>query len=511
MTLESMKSIRDERETSDYTISNSSSSPMTNEMFCNYLCNNHRPLLVTEFMTATEDILTATEDILRESEHCSHLSPILWQVGESLCTQKGILKNDPKSLSSMMIWLSGIWLSSENDERYSSSYYFISPPDLVRGHFFEPAVSVNCRNGNADRLIPCLGAGSKRYHVIGAASIKSMTLFNVGAGDLVRSSDEDMRNVLKEKNYNSDELWLLSLNGEGAITDDFRNVKEAVTLCIQQCLSKEPLLAIALSTAHRLTVKQFKRGIHETFKTSYTDWSLGIMNGELVELIVYAALQQANGYDLKKPNGIAAFIRRLVQYLSPATSVGNPSLPRLKERICREHLNCTVHYDEKKEENLNDCFYTKEENDSEQRFTPNGDMEKFFSQFGPIPWLVPAATGTHFTGYEDISTMLGALNVAALVPGRNNDRLDIKAYQWPPLLASPETLWKFEVRARRGYDEGKAWRDLRSKCKDESDSPGRFHAMLIGVRDGKTKIYAGKNKNGHLRIVILISSCSTFV
>ena len=45
--------------------------------------------------------------------------------------------------------------------------------------------------------------------------------------------------------------------------------------------------------------------------------SLGAMNGELFELIVFVALQQANGSGIKERNTIGGFITSLVGYLSP--------------------------------------------------------------------------------------------------------------------------------------------------------------------------------------------------
>jgi hypothetical protein len=90
-------------------------------------------------------------------------------------------------------------------------------------------------------------------------------------------------------------------------------------MCIQQCLAREPLLAIALSTSkcHRLKVEKFRKGVHASFRDSLPGMTLGAMNGELFELIVFVALQQANGSGIKERNTIGGFITSLVGYLSP--------------------------------------------------------------------------------------------------------------------------------------------------------------------------------------------------
>ena len=138
-------------------------------------------------------------------------------------------------------------------------------------------------------------------------------------------------------------------------------------------------MAIALSAAHRLTVEQFKRAIYETFLTSHSDWSLGIMNGELMEVITFAALQQANGGDIENPNRVPDFIKSLLEYLSP--TFGNMTNSRINN-IHYDDLSCRVHYEVKPDKNLIDSFRIGVLDGG----SPKSDFEKKYQGSIPLIW-----------------------------------------------------------------------------------------------------------------------------
>ena len=137
--------------------------------FQNFLLDRHRPFFVKEFVRPSR--YHTTKDLRRT----------LVEVGDYLLQIKGLCEkkqfDNPNRLCRILTWISGVWLSSSNHVQKLSSHYFLPAPDMVRGHYFEPAVAVM-----EDILYPCIGHG-RSHRVLGAPLVTSIRLTNVGIND----------------------------------------------------------------------------------------------------------------------------------------------------------------------------------------------------------------------------------------------------------------------------------------------------------------------------------------
>lgn len=458
-----------------------------------------RPLLVHKFLENDAD------DIFDR----------LNQVGSNLCSQKRV--DDKPSLKT--IWLSGAWLAEQTG--WATSPHKVTPPDLVRGHFFEPAMA-SLRNG-----MPHLQSGIAQLENV--AGPLTATVYHIIAKDTERQKSP---------------LWVLAANyGKGTdsrevagVAEKFYLIKEALSSCVQQCLVREPLLAVALSFQHRLDEDDFMSGIHDCFQTSISERSLGSMSGEQLELIIFAALQLANGQDYYNPATVSVFCERLVKYLSPndgkeddrvkASVAADLSIPDIsylpakhKGKPCQYEYPDAFAYAEE---------FRKEKNAAIEAANAKLDpgTPKFPIDDSPIPqvleakalteesipWLVPAcATNVNQRSLPGLRKLFKNKNIAALLPGSKNSACDIDAYQWPPCdVGAPKLLWRFEVKGRSNkYALKNGVKDLIKKCGDDSSKEGLHHAMLIAVRrqwETATCMWTVRKGNQqYLRVVLLVS------
>jgi hypothetical protein len=460
----------------------------------------HRPLFV----------LTFVRELVYETN--LNIADILYGVGRQLIKSKGL--NRAKCQGKVFVWLSGAWLDSSCQ---ASSPYTIAPPEMVNGHFFEPAMasSVSTTRMHGEEVVPRL------TNILGCVNVTSaplhITLYKVPVCDLKHKGEG--RQTRRPKAVGSSR-WLMRAarkesNSHSALTSNFRAIQAAMSLCVQQCLKREPLLAIALSIHHRLTADEFSSGIHQCVRESIYDRTVGAINGELHEHIAYAALQQANGDNIEEPNNISTFIITLIKYLSPGREAEQIEV---HDDICEELKFGPIHYHHGKR-GVTCCFGKWSQNDPTDTIPKDwfsSNIDNIEKEFGSttcvsIPWLVPACSND-IRYNACLSTVFGGLNIAALVPGSTNARCDINAYEWPPRdSADPEPLWKFEVKSRSDhYSMTTGVKDIVDKCGDK-EGKGMFNAMLIGIRgQTKTEVCVWRvmpvNEVSYLRVVILVAA-----
>ena len=265
--------------------------------------------------------------------------------------------------------------------------------------------------------------------------------------------------------------------------------------------------------------------------------TLGAMNGELFELIVFVALQQANGSGIHERNTIGGFIKSLVDYLSPQ-EMKNLSLKKRGWKRGGWNFG-KVYQKEMREKSLTfrkgtnnvNASDTCDWSSSRDRIkscisdstipehwlnVQKNEVEEYFKESALMPWFVPACSANNdfFPEFEnedgsgDLRKLLKTLNVAALVPGSVNARFDIDAYDWPPKPkpSTPELLWKFEAKSRLTYSMAEGMIDLIDKCGDSRGKIGEFNAMLVGVwYQRKSEVHMWKAGKYH-RIVVLVAA-----
>lgn len=472
-----------------------------------------RPLLVHLLLRKLTELLDTSPAGTNFNTHALLTNLVL--VGRILCVQKGI----GFSSGLKTIWLSGAWLAEKKG--WSTSPHNIRGPDMVRGHFFEPAI-VSLVNG-----MPRLQGGIARLENVPGPL--TATLYHIAALDT---------NV-------DHPVWVLSTespessHATAAAAETFDSVHAALSSCVQQCLAREPLLAIALSTQHRLSERDFKKGITECFQTSHAEFSLGHMSGENLENVVYAALQLANGGNILETVNIPDYCKELARYLSPNASgeqvVVNESVLSsfgIPPLFCvpAKHTEAEIQYDipavayneamkRRNESNTAVLKYNADLKEGEPQKhvdhtpIPSVHEAEHLALGTKIPWLIPSSTAKvlNESSLGGLRNLFNGAGIAALVPGLTNAACDIDAYEWPPCsIDSDVLLWKFEVKGRSTqYSMTDGVKDIVKKCGDEGHSDGQHHAMLIAVRgqwETQTRVWAvEKNGKRYLRVVLLLS------
>jgi hypothetical protein len=204
------------------------------------------------------------------------LGTLLREAGNKLQTQKCI------SLSSKFHWLSGAWL--EGGRKVPSAFNTMAPA-LVRGHFFEPGITV-------------VSESTKPYLGIGIASVERVTgprtlrvdRYMISAPWWSISNFAEVASGAVREN----ETTIHQTKKNTSLTRSFDEILGSLTTYVQQCLVREPLLAVAMSFAHRLTPSEFKESVSQGISTSLAQHTVGCVSGEINEHICFAALQLAS-------------------------------------------------------------------------------------------------------------------------------------------------------------------------------------------------------------------------
>jgi len=458
----------------------------------------HRPLVIKRYL-----------DLLRQDG--MSIVERLENLGDTLTLEKNLLPEN------MFVWLTGVWLEQTS---LPSSPYLLTAPDLVRNHFFEPAMLA------LDNGMPHVTNGSFRYSTI--SSPLTVTIYNVSRVDV------------EPKERRTGPLWMItakkSLQGsqaevsQTALATSYDHITNSMAYCAQQCLAREPLLAIALSFYHRLNVEEFHKSITACYHESHAEYSLGAMSGEHLELITFAALQLANGNKLASKNKLPSFVDSLIKYLSPLDvsadrfkvkqgvldkwGIENVNYRRAKQAsgptFCHETASSESIAIRRKKMSIkkrknNDGKEIRYHSENPPELSSEG-LENDYNGFD-MPWMVPSCSIREES--KVLKTMFSDVDIAALVPGRTNASCDISAYSWPPNQNSALPKWKFDVKGRSSeYSQTDGIKDLVKKCGDDDDILGLHHAMLIAVRGQlQTEQIVWKvNKGGewYFRIVLLI-------
>lgn len=229
------------------------------------------------------------------------LARALTRVGKTIETTKN------PSPEAKVTWLMGIWLGQDH---ISTSPFAVKPPELVCSHFFEPAMQTHL-NGK-----PFVGKGIARTSKAGKLTASVYSIVN---GDLTET----------EGDY-KDGAWAVNIDGFDppgggySLACDFDDVSSALSPCIQQCLAEEPLLAIALSFIHKFpNGKEFQQALSGCLRESQAEHTLNAMSGEQMELIVFAAIQQASFHvSDRQIQGLLSFCKKLIDFLVPTKVSG---------------------------------------------------------------------------------------------------------------------------------------------------------------------------------------------
>ena len=443
----------------------------------------HRPLVIHEFMKCGKE----------------RIFDRLKRIGEKLCRNKRINEEEE---GYRMVWLTGVYLMKDT---LHSCPCMIRSTEMVRRHYFEP------RAKSVEQGIRSVGEA----YVGKQSTIESPLVTRI-----IKCSPLDYE-AHSSKEMGSQ--WVMEIKKDGekmtAITKDFSSVTNVLAaLCTQQCLIKEPLLAIALSTQHRLSIEEFHHGIYKCFVESHSERCHDALCGEQVELIVFAALQMANGNEIEKPNSLKDFIDKLIEYLHPKIEFKVKALNQsfieefgLENVIYLEPTPKVTFDINKLGTRLSIIERIMEENVKEKEALPTvclvneEDCERH-----KVPWLVPGYTEPELQTHSSYQDLFGETYVGALIPkGIQSDHFDMSAVKWPP-KDNIETLWKFEVKARsNGYTMNEAITDLIKKCGDRKNDSGLHDAMLIAIRRKRRTEYTAwtveKNGKKYIRVILLIA------
>jgi len=237
-----------------------------------------------------------------------NLTNLLDLLGGKLETNKGI---DEKS---MMIWRTGAWLERKS---ITPSPFRLQPADLVKDHYFEPAIS----------------ATSEKRPYSGR-----------GFGDTYPESSP-LRVYINRYGKPGKVTWSICLSEapeeprpetfsskKSSLTESFDGVAYTMSHCVQQCLVREPLLAVALSTCEISSVN-VPNNTKEIWKETSIQHSVGSVDGELHELVSFLAIQHAcYGGSFPKTTTVKKFIWNLVNIFQV------PETTRERLYDAQEHL-----------------------------------------------------------------------------------------------------------------------------------------------------------------------------
>ena len=405
--------------------------------------------------------------------------------------------NDKKLYSeSKLIWLSGCWLESQ--PKSPPSPFAIRSADLVRSHFFEPALATSKEGKRKPQ--PHMGRGTTpRRRITGP-----------------------LRIALQRYKHEQDIWWvLLSHTLQAGYSPDFTGIESALSHCVQSCLAMEPILAVSLSIKHSFSPGEFCTTFFNLWNETPLQQRGGAMDGVLNELLLFAVLQMAcravDGHDRTSfPNtcSVADMVERLWDYLSLAQP---PSPPSAVVRNVK-YLSGYSSGGSKVDQSPTKIQYSYGLKGNEKENSIKKKYEKTM-----MPWLVPACSRAKLQ--ETIKSTLrgkgslfstGSLNIAGLVPGNTGSYLAASAYLWKSddVSECAPLEWMFEFKGRsKSYSLNDATDALVAKCENFSaDKKGKkgkkekYHAMLIGLTGSmksECRIWLEDEK---LRIVVLVGS-----
>jgi len=196
---------------------------------------------------------------------------------------------------------------------------------MVATHFFEPAISlVRDKYGYYE---PYLGHGvADSGRKTGPLSLTLLKLSSDVGGLLDWCA---IPRISNERAYT-------------CVSHSWARVSYFMTHCVQQCLAREPFLAVFLSIASYLTRDDFQSAVSSIYQESPTQRSVGNLDGELFEYTAFAALQLACRIPGKEGETCAArlFLEILFSYLAATTTFPGEhgfehDLIRYKARLAR--------------------------------------------------------------------------------------------------------------------------------------------------------------------------------
>jgi len=316
-------------------------------------------------------------------------------------------------------------------------------PDLVRGHFFEPAISMNTRSDQ-----PLLAPGFRQWK-------RQSSPLRIGIHSLFKKPNE-LFSVTVEKSLDQlpEPAYCGSITSEG-----FSGVEFCLTNCTQQCLVREPLLATVLSTI-TITAENFQETMLRSWKQSESKEAKGALGDEMYEHIFFVAIQLASHgkQNFGHPN-IMEFVNlvrtymcadteQVASYDTDAMNALRMSKPSPRKTRVEKSVSWT---------------YTK--------------TVQSLLQEQNMPWLVPAYSKEKLKDGSAVKVLKDFL-IAGLVPGHVDSPFDAYAY----VLDSVEIPnWVFKLCAPSdSYSLFDAQEILKKNCTDEPLAQS-CHAMLLGI------------------------------
>ncbi|KAL3903182.1 MAG: hypothetical protein SGILL_010543 [Bacillariaceae sp.] len=375
-----------------------------------------------------------------------------------------------------LIWLTGAYLQAVSEN--VSTPFNVSTSQLVRSHFFEPAV-----------MLDSIG-----------------NIYSGWGVDKIRRAQGPMRLRVLKRDDQGTLFWALLASNEenfgdvsqqvsAAVSPNFSDVEYALSHCVQQCLVLEPLLAAALSLGHDFDPKEFRSAVCSTFPETMAQHTKGCLDGELNELVMFAAIQLACRSRNRKKSEIATqsvsgFITDLQKYLKIQNREENFDLFKydlkpLTEKKVDPKIATPVYKP-----------YNEEKVNEERRDRAKEMLEE------KLPWLVPACSEARLKDAIDTygKNVFNGIDIAGLAPGGDTTRTDAKAIAWD----TGTVKWAFEFRARVGYTFADACKDLTAKCEGRP-----YHCMLIAStndRHSTCQYWTTGDQAEFLRVVLVVGN-----
>ena len=160
-------------------------------------------------------------------------SSLLQAIGRTLKNTKSIL------VDATVIWMTGAWLEGGY---VTPSAYLMQAPELVKNHFFEPAITVVAATDK-----PYLGKGLGFIHRKSSPLRVYINRCKGGKKDIwwsVSVSDDPQG----EPQDDPQDAYPCFTEENSSLALGFPGVEYSLTHCVQQCLAREPILAVSLST-----------------------------------------------------------------------------------------------------------------------------------------------------------------------------------------------------------------------------------------------------------------------
>lgn len=412
---------------------------------------------------------------------------VLKYIANDMKTRKETLALDENKL----VWLSGAWLEQSIEKPVSP--FALQPSDLVSGHFFEPSISLVRDTGE-----PYLGHGlaeTKRQ-----PGPLTVTI-------LKRAHPGNCKNPLD---------WCVLSNVSHMprtcmrVSNSWARVSYFLSHCVQQCLAREPFLAVVLSLICHQTREQFQSSIATHWQESASQRSVGSADGELFEYTAFAAIQLAcrstdDSFQLANIENATVLdcLEKLFAYLAVGTSCPFemadfssdlqqnkvPPEVRAEDTPASSCMNFTIRMVKRTGSK------TIEVTRPEKKY-----REKVFELLQEtMPWMVPCSMPPDESPKTtEIIQLSELLNIAALVPGENNASLDAIAY---PSNGKRPWFFEFKGRATNDYTVKEGYFDLKKKC-----GKRLCHALLVASTAHQRSDCTVWLENNNLRAVMRIAN-----